>query len=85
SNGVSIVVGQFLGAGKNKDSKLILAQGVFFNFCLGLLLMVIFFFGNGALLKMANTKDSAFLFLNHSIKRFHQNKELNGICLIPNS
>ena len=60
SNGVSIVVGQFLGAGKNKDSKLILAQGVFFNFCLGLLLMVIFFFGNGALLKMANTKEEFF-------------------------
>ena len=60
SNGVSIVVGQFLGAGKNKESKLILAQGVFFNFCLGLLLMVIFFFGNGALLKMANTKEEFF-------------------------
>lgn len=60
SNGVSIVVGQFLGAGKNKDSKLILAQGVFFNFFLGLLLMVIFFFGNGALLKMANTKEEFF-------------------------
>ena len=60
SNGVSIVVGQYLGGKKEMDAKRVLAQGVFFNFFLGLALMIIFFFGNGFLLKLANTKESFF-------------------------
>lgn len=60
SNGVSITVGQFLGASKDDDAKNVLSQGVLFNFILGLILMVIFFFGNGILLKLVNTKESFF-------------------------
>lgn len=58
SNGVAITVGQFLGGEKKEEAKGILSQGVFFNFFLGLVLMMIFFFGNGLLLKLANTPDA---------------------------
>lgn len=68
SNGVSIVVGQYLGGKKEMDAKRVLAQGVFFNFFLGLALMIIFFFGNGFLLKLANTKESFFEYAKTYLK-----------------
>lgn len=60
SNGVSITVGQFLGGNKEHEAKQILSQGVFFNFILGLGLMLIFLLANDSLLRMANTKESFF-------------------------
>lgn len=60
SNGVAIIVGQFLGAKKQEEAKGVLSQGVFANFFLGLLLAILFYFLGGYLLKLANTKDSFF-------------------------
>ena len=51
SNGVAILVGQFLGAKKDKEAKDVLAQGVIFNLLLGILLFLIFFFLCDYLLK----------------------------------
>ncbi len=68
SNGVSITVGQFLGGRKDKEAKDVLSQGVFFNFFLGLGLMLVFFFFNGPLLKMANTPDSFFEYAKTYLK-----------------
>ena len=60
SNGVAIIVGQFLGAKKDKEAKDVLAQGVIFNLLLGLLLFLIFFFLCDYLLKLVNTSDTFF-------------------------
>ena len=58
SNGVAILVGQFLGAKKDKEAKDVLAQGVIFNLLLGILLFLIFFFLCDYLLKLVNTSDT---------------------------
>lgn len=60
SNGVSIIVGQFLGAKKDKDAKEILSQGVIFNFLLGIILFIVFFVFAGPLLRLVNTNDDFF-------------------------
>ena len=60
SNGVSIVVGQYLGAKREDRAKKVLAQGIFFNTILGIVLMSIFVFFSSTLLKLANTKESFF-------------------------
>ena len=60
SNGVAILVGQFLGAKKDKEAKDVLAQGVIFNLFLGILLFLIFFFLSDYLLKLVNTSDTFF-------------------------
>ena len=60
SNGVSIVVGQYLGASREDRAKKVLAQGIFFNTVLGIVLMGIFVFFSSTLLKLAKTNESFF-------------------------
>ena len=60
SNGVSIVVGQYLGARKPDTAKRVLPQGVLFNLILGLLLMLVFAFGSPLLLTLSRAKPEYF-------------------------
>ena len=60
SNGVAIVVGQYLGANRKEDVKKVLPQGVLFNLILGIFLMLLFVFFTPLLLKLANTKEEYF-------------------------
>ena len=60
SNGVSIVVGQYLGSKKIDTAKRVLPQGILFGTLLGLFLMIVFAFGSPALLKMSNAKPEFF-------------------------
>ncbi len=64
SNGVAIVVGQFLGAKKEDDAKRVLSQGVIFNLILGIILMTIFLLSSKFLLKLINAKDDFFSLAN---------------------
>ena len=60
SNGVAIVVGQYLGAKKADTAKRVLPQGILFNLVLGIILMLVFAFGSPLLLKMSNTPEEYF-------------------------
>lgn len=60
SNGVAVVVGQYLGAKKTDSANKVLPQGVLFNLLLGLVLMLFFVFFTPVLLKLANTKEEYF-------------------------
>lgn len=60
SNGVSIVVGQYLGAGRKNEANKVLPQGVIFNLTLGIFLMLVFVFFTPTLLTLGNTKEEYF-------------------------
>lgn len=60
SNGVAIVVGQYLGASRKDDAKKVLPQGVLFNLILGITLMIVFVFFTPFLLTLARTKEEYF-------------------------